>query len=100
MTSFENQTQPALEDGEKTALLEDIARTIRDRRMQAPAILCLESLNPISTVLHSAALVSQPLLSLIFGTERGRKLLSLLESRQDIERLIQLIENPAVGKEH
>lgn len=93
------QSQAISEGADKAALLKSFARAIRDRRMESPAVLCLETMQPLSTVLHSAALVSQPLLSALFGAAGAAKLVALLESREDIERLIALIEDPAGGEQ-
>lgn len=99
MTSIQHDLPVASLRSEKAALLNSVAKSIRERRMEVPAVLCLETLNPVSNLLHSAALVSMPLLSAIVGHELGKKLVALLESRDDIELLIQLIEKPVASQE-
>lgn len=83
---------------ERELLLRRLAGEVSGRGLAVPAIFMLELYKPLMTLLHSACQVSLPLLVPLFGLSLSRKLLLLLESREGIERLIQLIEEPLNGQ--
>ena len=77
---------------ENQKLLSDLATIVRTRRLEVPAIFLLELCKPLATVAHSAGVMASPLLNALFGIRGGGKLVSLLESRENIEALIVLLE--------
>lgn len=82
--------------GEQEQLLQELAQSVRMRRLEVPAIFLLEMCKPLSSLAHSVGVMSAPLLYALFGAQNGQKLLSLLESRTSIEQLICLLERGAV----
>jgi len=84
---------------ENSVSLHDIGQKIARRGMAAPAIFFLELYKPLSTLVYSAALFSQPLLGAIFGRELIEQAKELLKSRQNIEALIVELENLGRQKE-
>jgi hypothetical protein len=80
-----------------TAFFKSVAARVHKHGMSVPAVFFLESMKPLSRVLHAATMVSVPILSAIFGAQESQKLLTLLESRENVENLIQSIEAAAHG---
>lgn len=86
--------------GNTNALIEQLAAAVHARRMTVPAILFLESHKPLTSLFHTAAVMSLPLLLPLFGA-RARELPAFLQSRDNVERLISRIEELAgEGGEH
>ena len=90
MFSFDELTEE-----EETQIIEKIAEKIRQYKMEGPAILLLETSKPISYVgtqlgkLYLAPLL--PLLKEDLGIP-AEKILTVFERRENIERLLQIIE--------
>ena len=80
--------------GAADALIEQLASAVHARRMTVPAILFLEAHKPLTTLFHAAAVMSLPMLLPLFGA-KARELPALLESRDNVERLIRRIEQLA-----
>ena len=82
---------------EELALLEKVAAGIVHRGMADPAVLFLESLGPLnflgSQVLHGLA----PFLELVCDPTELERLTSILERRESVERLSDLIAEKAVA---
>ena len=80
---------------EEIALLEKVADGIVHRGMADPAVLFLESLGPLnflgSQVLHGLA----PFLELVCDPTELDRLASILERRESVERLSDLIQKKA-----
>ncbi len=77
---------------EDLALLERIAGEIALRRMQAPAVLFLETVRPLNFVGSQAMVFLQPLVGAAFSTVQWERVARMLEQREVIELLIQRIE--------
>ena len=90
MFSFDELTEE-----EETQIIEKIAEKIRQYKMEGPAIILLETSKPISFIgsqlgrVYLAPLL--PLLKEDLGIP-AEKVLSVLEKRENIESLLQLIE--------
>ena len=82
---------------EEIALLEKIAAAIAYRGMADPAVLFLESLGPLnflgSQVLHGLA----PFFELVCDPTELERLTSMLERRESVERLSDLIAEKAAA---
>ncbi len=76
------------------ALIEQLASAVHARRMTVPAILFLEAHKPLTSLFHTAAVMSLPLLLPLFGA-RARELPAFLQSRDNVERLVRRIEKLA-----
>ncbi len=79
-------------------LIEWAAEKICAKRLELPATIFLEMHLPVSGLLHSAALLGQPVLSPLFGVERFERLQALMGDRQQLRRLIDRIQLKAVAK--
>jgi len=74
-------------------MLVRFADQIIERRMAVPAILFLEMYKPLTTLLHQASFVTISMVAPLVGPKFGQKFLKVLESRQNIESLICMIED-------
>ena len=83
------QAVPAPED---LALLDRLAGEIARRRMQAPAILFLESVKPLNFVGSQAMVALQPMAGTLINPLQWERLAALLEQRDTIDLLIRKIE--------
>ena len=92
MFSFDELTEE-----EETQIIEKIAEKIYQYKLEAPALILLETSKPISYIgTQLGKLYLTPLLPLLkddlgIPTE---KILTVFERRENIERLLQLIEQP------
>ncbi len=82
---------------ENEQLLQAAARFLIRNRIQVPARILLEIHLPLTTVLHTAGLLFQPLLTPLIGVERTAVLSRLLADRKHAEKLIKLLEADAPG---
>ena len=84
------------EDGpltpEEQALLEKVATTVVARRMAGPALLFLESAGPMNFLGSQALNFLAPILDLACDAREIEQAARLLERRDAIPRLIELIE--------
>lgn len=83
-----------LKEEEIEALIEKAAGEIRKRRLEAPAILFLEMNKPLSFLASQSAIVLSPLLVPFVGFDNVNDYSRLLESRDNVERLIRKLEEP------
>ena len=72
--------------------VESIARYIRDRRLEIPALLLFECCVPLSNVIHTATLFTEPVGAPLLGAARYKQLLELFSDRAKIERLITILQ--------
>ena len=90
MFSFDELTEE-----EETQIIEKVAGKIHQYKMEAPAIILLETSKPLSYIgtqlgkLYLAPLL--PLLKEDLGVP-AEKILTVFEKRENIEKLIRLIE--------
>ena len=88
--SMDSFNEPLTES--EMAYLEKIARFFVDRRMSVPAILFLETGKPLNYVGSQAMAFFEPAVRSLFNAEQYVELKLILERRESIETLIQLIE--------
>ena len=89
-----------LQPEERDALIDKIARQVTSRGMQIPAILLLEMHKPLAFLAGQGLLVSSGFLAPIFGPKNVQQYSRLLESRDNIERLIRRIEMSTDNSRH
>jgi len=77
---------------EETQLLHKAAKEIRRRKMEAPAILALESHKPLANVLAQSMIVFSGFLIPFLGFQNVNDYSRLLQKRDNVERLIELLE--------
>mgnify|MGYP001562322087 CR=1 FL=1 len=82
---------------EDEALLDRLAAEVAKRRMQAPAILFLESVKPLNFVGSQALVFLQPLVGALFSTVQWERVTAILERREALELLIRRIEGGGRG---
>lgn len=78
------------EDGEK--ILRRVADEIVSRRLTVPAIFLLESGRPLSFIGSQAMIVLEPFVQAIFDLPNYRKFALIMERRENVEKLITMIE--------
>jgi len=77
------------------ALLERVAARVVDSRLEAPAILALETAKPVSLLAGQAMIFFEPLLQVLMPGPEVRRFAKLLERRETLEQLAVLIETRA-----
>ncbi|HVT14239.1 MAG TPA: hypothetical protein VHE55_18395 [Fimbriimonadaceae bacterium] len=87
----------ALNEEDRDRLLEKAAEEISKRKLETPAILFLEMHKPLAYVGSHAALAFSPFLVPFMGFDAVNDYSRLLSDRQNIERLIQMLEKSAKG---
>jgi hypothetical protein len=88
--SMDSFNEPFTES--ETAHLEKIARFFVRRRMSVPAILFLETGKPLNYIGSQAMAFFEPAVRSLFSADQYIELRRILERRQSVETLIQLIE--------
>jgi hypothetical protein len=83
-----------LTEQETERLLKAAAREIKRRKLEAPAILFAEMHKPLANVAGNAAIVLSPYLVPFLGFEHVDDYSQLLSKRENLERLIRLLEGP------
>lgn len=84
-----------LTDHERDAMIDKIATNIHRRGLETPAILFLEMHKPLSFFASQTLIVTSPLIAPIVGFDRVTSASRLLESRANVELLIQRLEELA-----
>ena len=80
---------------EEKNLLEKAANEIIKRKMQTPAILALESHKPLANVIAQTTIVFSGFLIPFLGFQNVNDYSRLLQKRENVERLICLLEQKA-----
>ena len=73
-------------------LIEKIAKKVVDWRLTAPAIVVLESSKPISFVASQVLVFFDPIVKSFFNIRDYERFYTMIEDRENIERLIVAIE--------
>jgi hypothetical protein len=84
---------------QRDAIIDSIARSVVNKGMEMPVTLLLEVGKPVSFLFSQALLLAGPLLYPFFGVERIDRFAGFLNSRENVEKLIERIEQLAAGKE-
>jgi|UniRef100_A0A7C3Z0U7 hypothetical protein len=74
-------------------LIERVAKRIVELRLTPIAIVLLESAKPLSFVGSQVLVFFQPIVTSIFPLNSYEEFVRILEDRNNVERLIQMIEN-------
>ncbi len=80
-------------------LLDRLAAHVADRRLEAPALLALESARPLSVIAGQAMVFFEPFVQAFFRMPDYRRLALLVERRECLERLAERIEARASERE-
>ena len=81
-----------LSEEQTQALLEKCSNEIRRRELEAPAIVFLEMNKPFANVFAHAGLSMAPFLVPLFGFDFVNDYSNLLQKRDNVERLICMLE--------
>ncbi len=79
------------EDSER--ILNRVTDEIVSRRLTAPAIFLLESCSPLSFIGSQAMVVLEPFVHAIFDLPDYRKFALIMERRENVQKLVIMIEN-------
>ena len=74
------------------ALLERVAARVVELRIDVPALLTLETLTPVSLLAGQALVFFEPFVAAMLRLPDYRRFAALLERRETLEQLSQLIE--------
>lgn len=77
---------------EDLSLLEKVARAVVKRQLATPAIMFLESVRPLNFLGSQAMLFFQPIVQMMISAMEYERFQLILERRQSIPVLIELIE--------
>lgn len=83
------------EDIDLQEKLKEVAEWVISKKLNAPAIFILEAHKPLVGLGFALVQVSQPLLSVMFGSKNIKIVLKVLERPQSVDDLIELIEEGA-----
>jgi hypothetical protein len=86
-------------DDADRVLLERLAARIVELRMETPAILTLETAQPLSLLASQAMAFFEPLVQSLFRLPDYRRFAALAERRDAIELLERLIEQAVEGRD-
>ncbi len=78
-------------------LLATVALAVHRRGLETPAVLWLESVRPLSFLGAQAMHFLTPFVQALVPAARFRRLAELLEERENLGRLVQLVETAAAG---
>jgi hypothetical protein len=84
---------------EDEALLVKVAERVARLHMEMPAVLFLESVKPLSFVGSQAMVFFQPFAQAIFPWPQYERFTELMSDRENLERLMRLIEAEADARE-
>ena len=84
---------------QRDAIIESLACRVVAKGMEVPAVLLLEVSKPVSFLFSQGMLLLGPILYPFFGMDRIERFAGFLNSRQNVEMLIQRIEQLSEGKE-
>lgn len=73
-------------------VLEKVAKKVVQWRMAVPAIMALETAKPLSFIGSQALVFFEPIVQSIFSIKHYDTFRELMEDRENVERLLQLIE--------
>jgi len=86
-----------LTDEEERKLINNIARLVVDKGLEAPAIMFLEATRPFSFIASQFAILALGPLQWLFELE-GPKYTGLFMKKENVDRIIEQIEELSKGK--
>lgn len=84
---------------DRDALIEKMAQRVERYGLYTPAILFLELNKPIAFLSSQAIILGSGALGPLFGMQNVQQVSKLLESRDNVERLIRRIEELSVAEQ-
>jgi hypothetical protein len=95
---FDQLGEP-LSEQETKQVIEEIAGLVVKRGLITPAIMFLEMHKPLSFVAGQGLIVAMPFLAPFLGADKVGRYSRFLNTRENIERLIQRIEDMSEEKD-
>jgi hypothetical protein len=89
---FDDLGEPLSEE-ETQKFLDDVATAVVKRRLETPAVLFLEMHKPLNYIASQGLIVAMPFLGPILGQDKIARFSRFLQTRDNVERLIQRIED-------
>ncbi len=86
------QAKPEEFTAEDEALLDRLAARVVDLHMEVPAVLTLESVRPLTFLASQAMVFFEPIARSLFRLPDYRRLATLVERRETLEKLAAKIE--------
>ncbi len=86
-----------LADDRREALVDNLARLVVRRKLEVPAVLFLEMHKPLSYLAGQSLILGSGVLAPLFGPARVQSVAKFLQSRDNVDRLIQRIEQMSNG---
>lgn len=86
-----------LTEDEEKKLIDNIAKLVVDRGLEAPAIMFLEATRPLSFIASQLAIVALGPLQWLFELE-GPKYTGLFMKRENVSRIVERIEELTKSK--
>ncbi|GJQ59799.1 MAG: hypothetical protein D8M57_13305 [Candidatus Scalindua sp. AMX11] len=82
---------------DEIALIEKLADYVVRRKMTVPAIMFLESVEPLNFIGNQAGTFFQPIITNFFPAHEYNRFITLLEKREALKMLIRKIEKRVKG---
>ena len=79
-------------------LIEKIARKVVERRLEAPALIFLESVKPLAFLGNQLLVFLNPLVSLVVTSGDYYRFVRMIESRENVEKLLVAIETESAAE--
>lgn len=92
-------TPEALFTDEDRGVLERVAERVVELRLETAAILTIEGMRPMSVLTGTAMLFFEPIVQMLFRLPDYRRFAVLVERRDALEALTQMIETRAGARE-
>jgi hypothetical protein len=87
-------TREAEEEARKNEIIDKLARAIKARRLESPAVLFLELNRPIGFLISQATFFARPFLSFFLRPEEVEAAADVLADRDAFERLLDRLAAP------
>ena len=91
--------EPAADLGRDAEFIEALAQAIVRRRLEVPAVFFLEMNRPLGFLASQGALLSLPLLGLVVEPGAVERFAQVLDSPQNLDRLIARTEELAAARD-
>jgi hypothetical protein len=84
-----------LSEADRDALIEKFAQAVARRGLTTPALVFLELHKPLTFLAGQSLIAGSGFLAPLFGPQNVQKVAKLVESRENVERLIERLETLA-----
>lgn len=95
--AIENSDASSLSE-EDIALLEEMSQKIAKRRLVAPAVFFLESIQPLAFIGSQLMAFFGPFITMVFNKEKFDRLQIIFENRESVKILIDKIQEADIAQ--